>query len=373
MVDYEVDYSDVIGRKVACPDGCGMCCLCQPEVLPEERLFFRENHPSKMVMSKGPEPYLALAMKKGKGSCVFLSEGNRRCSIYDHRTAYCRQYPYHIYVGESVKVELDLSCRGVWMNEGNDALSEAKDVVSRADRRIRSALCESTEVYRRFYANCEEAGVMGDHAAIRASLSDNLDKFVDLGYLSAIMEASQMEPVMKLEGLQMDVKPEIPELELAARDSALESMATKDPMNAPVYCDPEWNWNIFMAKGDVMTWNVMNDSGDLDVMGKASVEDISLKPLEAEGKEVLMDYIRVLNGRDSFLGSVFSLMDYNGYEDDMTNAYYGCMSTTLLDLMWRASMLDHFTGCGMGAEGIREAIIFYDMDRLDAPAIGAFV
>jgi hypothetical protein len=27
----------------------------------------------------------------------------------------------------------------------------------------------------------------------------------------------------------------------------------------------------------------------------------------------------------------------------------------------------------MGAEGIKEAIIFYDMDRLDAPTIGAFV
>ena len=75
----------------------------------------------------------------------------------------------------------------------------------------------------------------------------------------------------------------------------------------------------------------------------------------------------------SFMGSVFSLIDYNEYEDDMANAYYGCLSTTILDVMWRASMLDHFTGTGMGAEGIKETIIFYDMDRLDAPAIGAFV
>ena len=41
--------------------------------------------------------------------------------------------------------------------------------------------------------------------------------------------------------------------------------------------------------------------------------------------------------------------------------------------MWRAALLDRFFGTGFGARGIKEAIIFYDMDRLDAPAIGAFV
>lgn len=41
--------------------------------------------------------------------------------------------------------------------------------------------------------------------------------------------------------------------------------------------------------------------------------------------------------------------------------------------MWRASLLDHFFGTGFDYDGIREAIMFYDMDRLDAPAIGAFV
>ena len=66
-------------------------------------------------------------------------------------------------------------------------------------------------------------------------------------------------------------------------------------------------------------------------------------------------------------------MDENGYEDDMTNSYYGCLSVTVMDLMWRMSLLDHFMGTGCGADGMREAIMFFDMDRLDAPAIGAFV
>lgn len=373
LADYEVDYSDIVGRKVECPEGCGLCCLCQPEVLPEERLFFRENHPDKLVMSKGPEPYLALAMKKGCGSCAFLSNGTRKCQIYDHRTAYCRQYPYHIYVSDKVKVELDLSCRGVWTGNGNDAIIEAKDIVARADRRIKAALTESRSVYDQFYANCKEAGVLSDQSILRMTVSENLNNFTDLGYISKVMELSEIEPVMTLDNIQREIRPDMIELELAARESALESMATKDPLNAPVYCDENWNWNIFMAQDEKMTWNVLTDSGELEEKGSVYVSDIPLKPLDEEGAKVLADYIEILNGRDSFMGSVFSLMDYNDYEDDMANAYYGCLSTTILDLMWRASMLDHFTGCGMGAKGMKEAIIFYDMDRLDAPTIGAFV
>jgi Fe-S-cluster containining protein len=373
VVDYEIDYSDVAGKKAECPEGCGMCCLCQPEVLPLERCFFRENHPDKMVMSKGQEPYYALALKKGRGSCVFLKDGSRKCAIYDHRTAYCKQYPYHIYVSERVKVELDLSCRGVWTGNGNDAMAEAKEIVANADKRIQAALRQSKSIYKQFYANCKEAGILSDQSILRMSVAENLSRFTDLGYLSKVMEMSQMEPVMVLSGVSPDPKPDMPELELAARESAMDSMATEDPLNAPVYCDPDFNWNVFLADGDEITWNVLTDGGDLEVKGTADVNDIPLKPLEESGAKMLSEYIGILNGRDSFMGSVFTLIDYNGYEDDMANAYYGCMSTTILDLMWRASMLDHFMGTGMGADGIREAIIFYDMDRLDAPAIGGFV
>lgn len=373
MAEYEVDYSDLIGRKVECPEGCGLCCLCQPEVLPEERMYFRENHPKEMVMSRGPEPYFALALKKGKGSCVFLSEGTRRCGIYGRRPSYCRQYPYHIYAGERVKVELDLSCRGVWYGTGRDAVAEAREVVSKADRRIQQALKESRKVYDQFYGYCREAGIMSDQSLLRMSVAENLSNFTDLGYLGKVMEASEMEPVMKLSDVRGDPKPDMPELEAAARETALDSMSAADPVDAPVYCGTDWKWNIFMADGNTMKWNVLSDSGDLELRGTAKTADIPLKVPEPGGAKMLADYIGVLNGRDSFMGSVFSLIDYNEYEDDMANAYYGCLSTTILDVMWRASMLDHFMGTGMGAEGIKEAIIFYDMDRLDAPAIGAFV
>ena len=371
MPDYEVDYSEIAGRRVSCPEQCGMCCLCQPEVLPEERPFFKKNYPQFLVRTKGPQPYSALALKKGCGSCVFL-EG-RRCKVYDHRTAYCRQFPYHIYASDRIKVELDLSCRGAWDNTGSDALTEAKALVKAADQRIEQALAESKEVYREFFANCKEAGVYQDPSMLRMTVAENVSMFTDLGYLSRIMDMSQIEPIMALAGTHPETQLDMESLQEAGMDLAMDSMSSSDPLNVPVYCDPQWNWNMFMASGGKVDWNVMDDDGDLIRKGSVEAKDIKLKVPDEEGRKVLTDYINTLNQRDSFMGSVFSMMDMNGYEDDMTNAYFGSMAVTVMDLLWRMSMLDSFMHIGTGAEGVKEAIIFYDMDRLDAPAIGAFV
>ncbi|MCL2147984.1 MAG: YkgJ family cysteine cluster protein [Methanomassiliicoccaceae archaeon] len=372
MQGIEIDYSEVSGKRAECPEGCGLCCLCQPEVLAEERHFFEKSHPRALVRSKGPEPYLALALKKGRGSCVFL-EG-RRCAVYGDRPAYCRQFPYHIYVGDRVKVELDLSCRGVWAGAGEDAEAAARAIVSKAEGRIKRAVKEAGEVYSEFYRNCREAGVMGDPAEIRAAVSRNLDRFADLPYLSKVMEMTMIEPSMSLDGVK-EGPADMDGMAEAAMEAAMESMAADDPVYAPVYCDEGWNWNMFLADADrgTIDWMVLDDEGDLAKKGSVRASDIALRPLDPGGREALTEYVSVLNQRDSFLGNVFSLMDATGYEDDMANAYYGCLSTTILDLLWRASLIDHFMGTGMGAKGIREAVIFYDMDRLDAPTIGAFV
>lgn len=372
MVDYEVDYSEVSGRKVECPSECGMCCLCQPEVLPEERAFFRNNHPEHLVkVTNSDVPYFALALKKGRGSCVFLKD--RRCTVYDHRTAYCRQYPYHIYASDRIRVELDLSCRGVWYGTGADALTEAKDIVARADKRIVAALEESKAVYKEFFANCKEAGVFTDPSRLRMSVAENVNMFTDLAYLSRIMDMSQIEPVMRLEGLNPESNLDMEALEEAGRDCAMGSMSSQDPLSVPVYCDPEWNWNMFFAVDDTIEWMVMDDDGELHHKAFAKSSDIRLLVPDEGAVKLLAEYVNILNARDSFMGSVFSMMDYNGYEDDMANAYYGSLAVTVMDLLWRMSMLDHFMHIGNGADAMREAIIFYDMDRLDAPAIGAFV
>lgn len=375
MADYEVDYSEVVGKKAECVDGCGMCCLCQPEVLPSERPFFRKNHPQHLVKSRGPEPYFALALKKGKGSCVFLDGCGRRCRVYGNRTTYCRQYPYHLYVSDHVKVEMDLSCRGLWTGKGSDALTEAKTMVANADERINKILPEAKDVYRRFYENARAAGVMGDPSAIRMSVSENLSCFTDPMFLGRLLDLAEMEAQVNISGAKKESKIDMDELSDAARETSLDSLSCEDVFNLPVYSAEDLSWNLFQVdkEGKVVEWLLLDDNGDVHHKGFVDAEKIKLRPLEDEGRRVLENYVSTLNGRDSFLGSVYSLIDGNGYEDDLSNAYYGSLATAVLDLMWRASLLDHFFGTGMGARGIREAIVFYDMDRLDAPSIGAFV
>ncbi len=375
MANYEVDYSDVTGRKAECLDGCGMCCLCQPEVLPEERPFFKKNHPQCLVKSRGPEPYFALALKKGKGSCVFLNSCGRRCKVYDHRTAYCKQFPYHIYVSDHVKVELDYSCRGVWTGKGVDALTEAKCLVADAAARIEEALPQAREVYREFTEYAREAGVMGDPSAIRMSVSENLSNFTDPMFLGRLLDLAELEAQVNISGAKKETKISMEELSEAAGETVLDSLASDDLFNLPVYSAEDLSWNLFQVdkEGKVIEWLLLDDNGDVHHKGFVDVSQVQLQKIEPEGRKVLEQYVAILNGRDSFLGSVYYLMNENDYEDDLSNAYYGSLATAVLDVMWRASLLDHFFGTGMGARGIREAIIFYDMDRLDAPTIGAFI
>lgn len=366
----EIDYSELTGRTVECIPECGLCCLCQPEVLPTEKDFFVRKHPTALVKNKFPDEHLALALKKGHGSCVFLN--SRRCSVYDKRPTYCRQFPYHFHVSDRIKVELDLSCRGVWTGRGVNAMEDIRPIVNAADRRLMEALSEASAVYMEFYSNCKEAGVMSNVRDIRDSVSEAIMQFTDPVYLGNVMESSVEESVMDLrEIVRKDI--DMTELEDAARDAGLGSMMSQDPLSVPVYCDNEYRWNMFMASGNRIEWKVLDDDGDIRDMGKADASDIPLMQMDDSGRKVLADYIGVLNQRDSMLGNVFYMMDSLGYEDDMANAYYGAMSVSVLDLMWRASMLTHFMGTGMDANGMREAIIFYDMDRLDAPSIGAFV
>ena len=325
-----------------------------------------------MVRNKQPHDHFAIALKKGRGSCVFLNN-DRRCLIYDNRPTYCRQFPFHFHVSDRIKAELDLSCRGVWYNEGVDATFEAKELAKRSDGRLKDALKEATAVYKEFFQICEDAGVMTDRSVLRTSVRNNIDKFIDIPYLTNVMNASLEEPAVDLDSITAEGITDMEDLNAAARDAAMDSMRSSDPLNVPVYCDGKWNWNLFMVKKDRVEWNVLDDDGDLNVKGYVDPNEIVLPVLDNGAKTVLKNYILTLNQRDSMMGFAFHTMDSLNYEDDMTNVYYGSLSVAVIDLMWRSSLLNRFMNTGSGENGMREAIIFYDMDRLDAPTIGAFV
>ena len=246
---YQVDLSELEGRKFTCVDGCGLCCLCQPELLEQEVPYFRKNYPNRLVAKRQPHRHFALSMKKKVGSCSFLND--RRCDVYNVRPHFCRQFPFHIHVGTRVQVELDMSCRGVWLDKGDDCATLGAQMVAENDRPIKQAFPQSSEVYRQYYRNCMDMECDCRPQELRDELAPRLGKFNDLNFIASLLEASAEEEELDLQTLKvqdMDSK-KLLELEEAAMEAAKDSLGTADPFDAPIYCAEDNVWNIFPLRG----------------------------------------------------------------------------------------------------------------------------
>lgn len=362
----EIDYSAVDGKVFTCPPGCGMCCLCQPEILPRERVFFRKHHPKAMVRSRISRDGFSIALKKGRGSCVFLND--RKCDIYHDRPTFCRQFPFHFYAGDRVSVEPDYSCRGLWVQDGMDASTEARALAKRSLERITSAFDQSKAVYAEFQSICEDAGIWEKPEDVRKHVADNMRLFRDPVSLAEAMSQSLGETKADLYGIKPSGDGDILE---EAREAALGSMSSSDPFESPVYTGRDWSWNLFSIEDGDVRWNILDDAGDLHHQKTIAVDEVRIPKLDNEASDLLQWYVSVLNSRESFLGSAYYNVDDMGYEEYMLNVYVGTLSVSVADLLWRAGLLAEVTGL-KGADLVREAIIFYDMDRLDSPTIGGF-
>ncbi len=366
-----MDMSELEGRTFTCDPSCGLCCLCQPEVLPSEVGWFKSNHPSRLVTKERPHRHHALALKNGQGPCAFL-DPSRRCEVYPHRPHYCRQFPFHLYVGRRVQIELDLSCRGVWYGGTEDALVEGGRMVQDNLEVLRRTLAESRAVYREFEANCVDAGVYRPEEALRREVASKVDRFADLPYLAQVLDLSAEEDEMSLPDGPLPAL-DAGELESSVREMGMESLAAEDMFSAPVYCDPKGRWNLFLVQDDRLRWAFLNDDGSLTTAGEVDPAKVKLLTPQGEGREVFLSYLRTLNRRDSLMGYADYLVDDYGYEDYLANTYYGVVATSALDLLWRASLIAYLRGGRLDRGGMIEGIIAYDMDRLDAPTIGAFI
>ncbi len=369
----QADLSELVGRRFECLERCQLCCLCQPEVLIEERPYFRQNFPDRLVQKRQPRRHTALALKKGRGSCSFL-EG-RRCTVYDHRPQACRQFPIHLYVGDRVQAELDLSCRGVWTGRGEDAVLIGCALVEERRDLLRSTLSQSRAVYQEFRENCMASNVHSDPERMRRQVASRITDFVDPAFIGRVLEMSTEESEVDLEfiAVSQDERIDVRELENAAREAAMESLSSSDPLSLPIYCDGNGEWNVFRARDGRLEWLLLDEDGDLVRKGVIDPAEVRLPSVLPSGTELLVKYLGVLNNRDSFLGHAYYLVDDYGYEDIVANVYCGSLATSVLDLLWRTSLLIRVRGGRADEEGIKEGIIFYDMDRLDAPTIGAFV
>ena len=371
---FSLDLSELEGRRFYCIDDCQLCCLCQPELLPQEEQYFRRNFPQRIVARRTPHRHTALALKNGSGPCTFLD--NKRCSIYPNRPHYCRQFPFHVHLMDRVQVSLDLSCRGVWMDKGEDAVPIGLQLINENERQLRSGLDEAREVHRQFVSNCRDAGIEVSPKQLRTTFEQTSGRASELPFLGWMLDQSVEDEPMDLGRCPTDLALDharAEELRQAAMEVSLESLASEDPLSSPVYCDPQGRWNVFISSdGELDMYQLLEDGG-MERRRGLDPKRVPLLAPEGPSARMFVDYLRTLNKRDSILGYAYYLLDDYGYDDELSNVYYGVLASSGLDLLWRASLIAHLNGGRLDQEGMREGIIFYDMDRLDAPTIGAFM
>jgi len=373
-IGFPLDLSELEGRRFDCLDDCQLCCLCQPELLPQEEQFFRRNFPQRIVTRRTPHRHTALALKKGSGPCTFLDD--RRCSVYPNRPHYCRQFPFHVHLMDRVQVSLDLSCRGVWADSGEDATGIGLKLVSENERQLQAGLEESRSVHRQFLANCRDAGIRVLPKDLRTRFEAVSRHAADLSFLGWMLDQSMEDEPLDLERHTSESSMDAAksdELRQAAMEVSLESLSSEDPMSSPVYCDADGDWTVFISSDGELDVYQLLEEGGMERKRGIDPKKVPLLAPEGMGAKLFVDYLNLLNSRDSVLGSAYYLLDEYGYDDELPNVYYGVLASSGLDLLWRSSLIAHLNGGVLDDNGVREGIIFYDMDRLDAPTIGAFM
>lgn len=377
----EMDFSEVEGKSYGCIDGCALCCLCQPELLAHEEREFRADTRLRESIADthiSPEVRGAALKLQGKhGACHFLK--GKRCGIYQNRPHFCRAFPINIFVGWRIQVNANLSCRG--MGGGGESLETlARTVLADYENaELGAELKAARAVFAEFEANARGAKVSQSPNSVRGAADALMDDLTDeLGLSRTLTYAEhgrtrQNVPAADIARFarRADASADVAE---RAMIDGVELFDLDDLSLLPVYIDEALQWRIFQLRGKDIVGLDLGENGKTVETSRTDPSSVQLLPLAEGGRRAFKEYLRLVNRRDCFLGHAAHLCDLESYEYNFAQVYVGAMANNALDLWWRASFLAGLRGLDqLGARELREGIVFFDMDLLDLPTIGAFI
>jgi Fe-S-cluster containining protein len=377
----EIDYSEVDGRSYRCIDGCALCCLCQPELLPiEEERFRKDPRFADAVANRHMSPDVdgaALKLRGAHGACYFLAD--KRCRIYNDRPHYCRSFPINVFVGWRIQLNVNLSCRGIGL-EGESLGGASRAIIEDyGEIRLSSELESAKGVFTEFVKNTRDAWIAQSFSSVRGAghaLSDELVDELGLSRVLAYAEhgrTKQNAPANEIARIVRRTEPDA-DLEERALIDGTELFDLPDLSLLPIYIDDKNDWEIFRLVGKEIVGYSLSEDGRIQEFSKTKPSEVDLLPITASGRVAFKDYMAIVNSRDCFLGHAAYLCDMEGYEYNFAQAYLGALANNALDLWWRASFLAKLNRKNeLDASEIREGIIFFDMDLMDLPTIGAFI
>ena len=142
----------------------------------------------------------------------------------------------------------------------------------------------------------------------------------------------------------------------------------------PIYVDENLVWRIFRFVGNEVVGYVLSEDGSTKEFSRTDPSQVDLLQMDDGAKEAAKEYLEMVNRRDCFLGHAAYLCDSENYDYNLAQVYVGALANNALDLWWRSSFLAHLKGKdSLGRAEVREGVVFFDMDLLDLPTIGAFI
>jgi len=378
---FEVDSSEIAGRSYRCLDGCALCCLCQPELLPaEESTFRRTPGLSEGVADKHISPDVrgaAIKLRGQHGACYFLTD--RRCQAYTYRPHFCRAFPINIFVGWRIQLNANLSCRGIGL-EGESLEELGRSALSDyPEAQLASEVKKASRVFSDFIQNCRATWTAQSFSSVRsagAALMDDLADEIELGRIFAYAERGTTAQNASAKDIMKQVRRTEPEGDLHERAlvDGTELFDLPDMSLLPIYVDSDLRWHLFRLVGKEIVGYVLSEDGTTEETSRTSPDEVALLPMTRAGKDEFVKYLGIVNRRDCFLGHAAYLCDSEGYEYNFGQVYLGALATNALDLWWRSSLLAMLRDKeDLGPAEVLEGIVFFDMDLLDLPTIGAFV
>lgn len=377
----DIDYSEVADRTYSCIDNCALCCLCQPELLPEEeRKFRKEPKLAAGIADRHISPDVrgaALKLKGAHGSCHFLS--SKRCEIYQDRPHFCRSFPVNVFVGWRIQLYANLSCRGIGL-PGED-LRKVSDCILEeyGEAKLKSELSEAGKVFSEFIRNTRDAWISQSFSSVRnaaSALSDELTEELGLSRMLTFAEHGSLRQNASPDHIARTVRRTEPEANVHERAliDGTELFDLPDLALLPIYIDERLGWRIFKLVDKQIIGYELSEDGSTKESSRTDPSTIELLPFMPSGKDRFREYLGLVNSRDCFLGHAAYLCDAEGYEYNFSQVYLGALANNALDLWWRASFLAGLKGKdSLGHDEVGEGVVFFDMDLLDLPTIGAFI
>ena len=377
----DIDFSELEGRSYSCIDGCALCCLCQPELLPDEERKLR-NDPRlvEAISGKHISPDVrgaAIKLRGEHGACYFLDK--KRCGIYADRPHFCRSFPISVFVGWRVQLNVNLSCRGIGL-AGEPLRKLGQEIMTGFDERtLYDEFSSARRVFSDFNSNMREARIAQSVQSVRDAAQTVVGDLSDAIGLSKILtyaengNTRQNSSANDIVRLARKSEAEA-NLEERAVIDGTELFDLPEKSMLPVYISERLDWRIFqLVDKEIVGYN-LSEEGKIEEMSRTDPSDVELLPIGEDGARIFKEYFSTVNRRDCFLGHAAHLCDLEGYEFNFAQVYLGTMATNALDLWWRSSFLASLEGRErLDLREIREGIVFFDMDLLDLPTIGAFI